>query len=471
MSQKLNIIIILLILSSGILLRFYNIGFEELWYDEIISFWVANPKFTFSESFNNHNLIEINSYAYHFLLKLFFSFSNYSVESGRLLSVFFGTLAVFSTSYLTWCLTKNNSYIFSTFLTGFNIYLIGYSQEMRVYSLLFFFSSLSLIFFLKVLSKNKKFMNLIAFNIFTLINLLLHPFSLLLLFSYIFYLLLVFLKYKRLYFGLNTSLALIFIFALIFYYQSILLANDNSADYFWMTNPKLSFYTNYFFSSFFGSRLLGVIFLVTLIFLLIKNYNKILEVNYLTLLLTIIFLSYILPLIYGYLFRPVFTGRYIIFVLIPIISTISILSFYIKNRKIKFSLISFLIIVTVGNLSTEQTIKQFFNDRIPSKPEYTKALKYINSSATNFYTIKVQKMKNEKATINAINNYISEINKKNKLLTKFLPLNSISNNKIFWYICFQDINGKDCSIPKNFMNIKIIEEKNFNNINLKLIKT
>ena len=79
-------------------------------------------------------------------------------------------------------------------------------------------------------------------------------------------------------------------------------------------------------------------------------------------------------------------------------------------------------------------------------------------------------MKNEKATIDAINNYILEINKKNKLLTEFVPLNAISNNKILWYICFQDINGKDCSITENFANIKIIEEKNFNNINLKLIK-
>ena len=278
------------IFSIALLLRYFNHNFDDLWYDEVISFWIANPKFTFAESFYNHNLIEINSYAYHLFLKLFFSLTNYSVESGRLFSVFFGTLAIFSTTYLTWYLTRNNSYIFVAFLTGFNIYLIGYSQEIRVYSLLFFFSSLSLIFFLKVLSENKKFFNFIAFNIFTLINLALHPFSLLILFSYILYLLLIFLKYKKLYFGLNLSLISITIFALIFYYQSILLTNDNSVNYFWMTNPKLSFYTNYFFSSFFGSRLLGVVFLVTLIFLLIKNFNKILKVNYLTLFLITILL-------------------------------------------------------------------------------------------------------------------------------------------------------------------------------------
>ena len=458
------------IFSIALLLRYFNYSFDDLWYDEVISFWIANPKFSFTESFYNHNLIEINSYTYHLFLKLFFSFTNYSVETGRLFSVFFGTLAIFSTSYLTWYLTRNNSYIFAAFLTGFNIYLIAYSQEIRVYSLLFFFSSLSLIFFLKVLSENKKFLNFIAFNIFTLINLALHPFSLLILFSYIFYLLLIFLKYKKLYSGLNVNLISISLLALIFYYQSILLTNDDSANYFWMTNPKLSFYTNYFFSSFFGSRLLGVIFLVTLISLLMKNFNKILKINYLTLFLITILLSYSLPLIYGYLIRPIFTPRYIIFLLIPIISIISILSFDIKNKKIKFFLISFLIILTVGNLFTEQTIKQFFTDRVPSKPEYTKALKYINSSETNLYTIKVQKMKNEKATIDAINNYILEINKKNKLLTEFVPLNSIYNNEILWYICFQDINGKDCSIAENFANSKIIEEKNFNNINLKLIQ-
>jgi hypothetical protein len=36
-------------------------------------------------------------------------------------------------------------------------------------------------------------------------------------------------------------------------------------------------------------------------------------------------------------------------------------------------------------------------------------------------------------------------------------------------MCPMDINEKDCVLPDEFKNYQIIEEKNFNSINLKLI--
>ena len=65
-------ILLFLIVISGVILGIYNINFDDLWYDEIISFWVANPEHTTLESFNIHDNIEIAPPTFNFILKLLF---------------------------------------------------------------------------------------------------------------------------------------------------------------------------------------------------------------------------------------------------------------------------------------------------------------------------------------------------------------------------------------------------------------
>ena len=64
---------------------------------------------------------------------------------------------------------------------------------------------------------------------------------------------------------------------------------------------------------------MGLIYLSVLIFLIIKFRKKIFLTrnNYLPLIF-ILFLSYIIPLLYGLIRHPILHDRYIIFVLIPI---------------------------------------------------------------------------------------------------------------------------------------------------------
>ena len=44
--------IILSIILLGFILRFYNIGYENLWFDEIFSFWVTDPSLSFTDTFS-----------------------------------------------------------------------------------------------------------------------------------------------------------------------------------------------------------------------------------------------------------------------------------------------------------------------------------------------------------------------------------------------------------------------------------
>ena len=77
---------------------------------------------------------------------------------------------------------------------------------------------------------------------------------------------------------------------------------------------------------------MGVIFLLFLIILGIKERKLIKKINNITLLLIIIFLSYLLPIIFGYIFKPVLIPRYVIFILIPILT---IICFFVQESLIK----------------------------------------------------------------------------------------------------------------------------------------
>ena len=465
-----KLLLLILILGTGVLFRLYNVSFDDLWYDEIISFWVANPNFSNTVTFNAHNQIEDAPFLYNFILKFHFYLFGYSVLVGRSLSAIFGILSIFTIIYLDRQISKNNnSFLFTAFLISTNIFLIGYSQEIRNYSLLFLITTLTLIFFFKVIENKKNLKSVIIFSIIFLFNILLHPFGWIIFFTLSFYLFLKLLIKKFYSIPIIISFAIIFIISVVFYYELFSITTNTDADYYWfMQNPSLSFYTNFYFSKYFGSRLVGGVFLIVLIYLIIKNFKKFKEINIYTLFLIFIIFSYLIPILFGYLFKPIFLPRYTMFNLIPIILILSVFTFNYEKKVKKFFIISILSLLTLGNHFTEQTIKQFYKLRASSKPEYSKAVNYINKSITKEYILKVENMKDNQATSDAIENYISYLNEDLKLIEfKNIKL----TKKTFWYICPLDISSKDCLLPKTMKkNSKLLEQKQFNSIILNLVE-
>ncbi len=465
-------LIFFLIILFGLILRFYNINFDNYWYDEIISFWVVSPEHNLYESHNIHNRIEINTYSYNFLLKLFYQIFGYDSDFGRYLSLFFSILSLLVVPLFFDGKNSTKEGFLFLFLLSFNIYLISYSQEARVYSALFFFSSLFVFFFKKFIENKNNFLDYFLLIFCALVAIFLHPFAIIILIACLFFL---FLKYyftKIIYDKLNYSLILITVITTIFYFLFINSLEHPNPEHYWIKHPDLKFYTNFFFSNFFGSRIMGLSFLFILIFLIIKESHFIKKLNFLSFLLILTIFSYFLPILFGYLFKPVLLSRYIIFVILPILLLISNLIFKIKNLNIRNFLVAFLVLITIANHFTEQSFKQFFKTRIPSKTEYFKAIDYIKNSGNLKYFIKVDNMKSNIDTSNAIKNYIDHIGAKNDTQLKFLNLSKERlDNKVFWMFCAQDINPRECLPPESLIKFEIIEEKNFNNINLKLLQT
>lgn len=456
-----------LIIFVGLILRFYNINFDDYWYDEIIGFWVASPEHSFSKSFEIHNRIEINTYTYHFFLKSLYNLFGYEISTGRYFSLFFSSLTLLIVPFFFKEKLSNESLLL-IFLISLNIYLISYAQESRVYSILFFTILCFFLFLKKVFEKKANNLDYLFLIFFLFISISLHSFAIIILTTIIFFLILKFFFHKEIFSKLNYSLLIVSVFSIFFYYFYLSSLDLSTSNHYWISNPDLKFFTNFFFSNFFGSRLMGLIYLFSLMFLILQNLRYLRNLNFFTFFLLLIIFSYLIPLTFGYLFKPVLISRYIIFVIFPILTLISVFVFKYPNLKIRKIIISILVIATFSNHFTEQTFKQFYNDRVPSKPEYKKAVKFINTSDFKNLSIKVENMKSDDDSINAIKNYIKYISSYDNENLKFYDLKKEKYNQDYlWLFCAQDINKRECLPPENF---KVITEKNFNNINLKLLQ-
>ena len=464
-------------LIFGILIRSYNINYEDFWFDEIVTFWISDPYISIGESLERHYSVEATPFFFNLLLKFIYRIFGYETHVGRYLSLFFSILSMLSIIYLSLIVKKNNSYILSLFLVSTNVLLIIYSQELRVYSLVFFLSTLNLIFFFKIINlKNNKKITFIVFSFLQILMILSHPFTLIIFFSIILFSIFEYLKFNKKFYELNYSILITLIFTVFYlYFYFINIRVDRTTLMFpaWIEQPGLKFYTNFYFSKFFGSRLVGSIHLIILLSLIITFFRKFIKnSDGIIILLLIIILSYFLPLTYGYLFKPIIFPRYIIFILAPIIVLMSYLIFEIENKKLKKILITILVVFTLGNQFTETNIKQFFNERSFHKPQFTLAFREIQKSKEKYFTFDLYLTADDKKpTLEALKNYFFKLIKKNNFNIDFMNDDDFinSNAEKIWLICLPNIMISKCKQPAKKFNVIILKEVNFVGINLRLV--
>tara|TARA_Y100000816_G_scaffold112639_1_gene78795 strand:- start:2609 stop:4048 length:1440 start_codon:yes stop_codon:yes gene_type:complete len=472
LSKQFVNILMLFLLLIGVILRFYNLEFENLWFDEMASFYVSDPKISFLESYYRNNSVEGTPFLFNFFLKTLHQIFGYSPNVGRYFSSTVSVISILTVLYLYKTFRKDKSYLFLLFLVSFNIFLIKFSQEARVYSLMFFLCSITLIFFFKSLnefnSKKKFTLNSLLYTFFQILSILSHPFSLIIFFSLIFYLFVLYKSKKKINTNLTKPFFILILF--IFFYLPFYIINTEPYPG-WISQPDLKFYTNFFFSKFFGSRILGFIHLVVLIILAVKFKSLFSKNNSISIFIYIIFFSYLLPIVYGYIYSPILADRYIIFVLIPILFLITYLTFQLKNKTIRYLIILLISLTTIGNHFTESTFKQFFDKKLRYKPAYEISLREIDNSNYKNFSINLTFTDEKKDLFkDVILNYFQELIKKNKFKINEIKKSKMNKNEYFWSICLTDLNKSQCDKIDNIDMYEIIKEKNFNSLNLKLIK-
>ena len=431
----------ILFILTGIFLRLYQLNFENYWLDELVDFWVADPNITLHATFVRRELIDDQTpYLFQLFLKIYLKFFGYDPEIGRHVPLIFGVLSIPLVGILSYQVAKNNSFLLTILLVSTNIYLIKYSQETRTYTLVFLLSTINLIFYYKIIFSDltyfKKRYIFSIFVIFSVLSLSAHPFVFIIFFSQIAYSVYSFFVFREKNFLFLLSIPFILIIYLIINYNYLI--SQLSYNEYFLEHENWKFYYNYYFSRFFGSKIMGLIYLSTLIFLIIRFRKMILFTsnNYLPLIF-ILFFSYLIPLFYALLKTPILTDRYIIFVLIPILILISALIFEIDNKKLKiFLLISILIPTIINNYIEIQFRKN-------TKPEFTKLLGNLEKHETKNLTFYAPKVIDE-----IIENYILSLNVFKNNNFKILNIDNISSdiNKL-WVICYEPVMNYNCNIP------------------------
>lgn len=168
MKKYLSIITIIII---GLLLRLIFIDKPDgLWNDEYVSWQIAATPF-FSGFFNAVKS-QCHMPFYYLYLKFFMNILGQSDLMLRLTSVFAGILAV-PVMYFLGKEKSEETGILCAGMTAVSSFLIYYSQEVRLYSILFLFSALTLLYTLKII-KNPTLKNLILCGLFNFMIIFTH---------------------------------------------------------------------------------------------------------------------------------------------------------------------------------------------------------------------------------------------------------------------------------------------------------
>ena len=226
---------------------------------------------------------------------------------------------------------------------------------------------------------------------------------------------------------------------------------------FWIKDIELKFFLDFFFSRFFSSKILGSIYLIIFISVLFHQRKVFFKFDsFYFYLITIIFISYFIPLIYAEVKVPILTDRYIIFIVVPILLLISYGIMNITNQKFRYSILILIILSTFTD-----TLLRVKKNEI-TKPEFKKAINYIAKSPSK--NILIDGSLNHEIDYNVIKNYLTSLNKSLIIKDKIDYL----DEKI-WKLCYLPITDFNCDISNNKENIREIDDKGYNLIKIKLL--
>lgn len=164
--------IMLFIVLLGLILRLIFIDKPDgLWNDEYVSWAIAT--LPLGKKFFHEIASQCHMPLYYFYLKFFIHFFGNSDLMLRLTSVIPGVLSIIAMYFVGKQFKDNKLGILCASITSLSSFLIYFSQEVRFYELLFLFSSLALLFTLRLLDK-QNISNLILFIISSLLIILTH---------------------------------------------------------------------------------------------------------------------------------------------------------------------------------------------------------------------------------------------------------------------------------------------------------
>ena len=193
----LNLTIVFLIIFASFI-RIYNINYNDLWSDEMVSFWLSDPTIpldeTLSRIFSSNWMV-----FYEITLKYFHLAFGYDVHISRYFSYCVSILSLIAFTFLLKKITSKESLLLGLFILSINIFHIKYSIELRSYIFAFLLTIIFIYlnFNKKNLQNKKNTYRSFGILLLALITLFCHPYTILVIGSFIVFKLLEFVKNKK----------------------------------------------------------------------------------------------------------------------------------------------------------------------------------------------------------------------------------------------------------------------------------
>ena len=173
---------LLIFLTLALIIRFYKLGLDSFWLDELYVANEADPHLPLSNLF-----LALKSYDQHpplFYLaeRCFFIFFGESESTARMLPAAAGVASIYAVYLLGREVLNERLGLVAAALTVVNPFHIHYSREARGYMFVFLFSTLSLVYLLRVV-RRLRLKDVCLFSLFALLTMYSHYFGVLLVFS------------------------------------------------------------------------------------------------------------------------------------------------------------------------------------------------------------------------------------------------------------------------------------------------
>lgn len=384
-----------MILIIGVILRFKGLTFQSHWLDELFSASTSNHANSFNDMLHR-TLSDVHPPLYQTLLWLWYKIFGFTEIAGRSLSAVIGSLGIVSIYYLGKELFNKYIGLYAALIASMNHFLIFYSQETRSYALLFLFSTLSYLYFIKVIKDQEK-STVALYLLLTIALCYTHYFGFFLVatqvFVFLFYIIKLPEKRKQL-FIIATVTAFFIIVSLLPIAKYIFILEAKTS--IWIDKPSFWFVKNYI-TSYFRSNHLIALFLVCVLMSFVYLFKKVDEDDHKTkiiLLLIWIATGYLLPYIRSVTATPLLTSRNTIIVLPALIILISSGIYLFKNKQERYVILSTIIFFSLYQIYNHEyyskvTKEQWrevlldvsnYSNRIPAYDIVFRGNNYLNYS-------------------------------------------------------------------------------------------
>ncbi|WP_293891787.1 glycosyltransferase family 39 protein [Flavobacterium sp.] len=381
--------ILLAIAFIGALFRFYKLDFQSLWIDEIFTVNIADPKYDFQFIYAFLRDHDPHPPLYYFLVHIFFLLFGYTTLVLKLFSAILGILGIFSIFYAGKELITKKVGLIAAFLTSINYFQIYYSQEGRMYSLLFFTTCIALYTLIKFLKK-PNYKTMILFVIGSSLMIYSQFFGVFVLISFYFILLYFIFKdgKNQLFKRLKLSVFAGLITTILYIPAIIIVLLNPKRDSIWIQLPTWDTY-EMMFKEFFGfNSILNIIIIVVFIASIVlsfigykKGINKKdgrVIINPVLLLLLLIVITIIFPLIYSYVLLPIVVSRYYICILPMVIILLAMAISTFKNKYLQIAVLLLFSFFSIKNLIYD---KKFYSSYY--KTQFSHAIIYMVQKHAN----------------------------------------------------------------------------------------